>query len=102
MIYPELITGTILIITGFLVKKFPDLIAGYNSLTDTQKKKVNIDGLSSMMRNYLIAIGILVILIGLVMSILEVKQHYSIMIISLVIVFAVIFMISKSQKYYRP
>ena len=102
MIYPELITGTILIITGFLVKKFPDLIAGYNSLTDTQKKKVNIDGLSSMMRNYLIAIGILVILIGLVMSILEVKQHYSIMITSLIIVFAVIFMISKSQKYYRP
>lgn len=102
MIYPELITGTILIITGFLVKKFPDLIAGYNSLTDTQKKKVNIDGLSSMMRNYLIAIGILVILIGLVMSILEVKQHYSIMITSLVIVLAVIFMISKSQKYYRP
>ena len=102
MFYPELITGTILIITGFLVKKFPDLIAGYNSLTDTQKKKVNIDGLSSMMRNYLIAIGILVILIGLVMSILEVKQHYSIMITSLVIVLAVIFMISKSQKYYRP
>ena len=102
MIYPELITGTILIITGFLVKKFPDLIAGYNSLTDAQKKKVNIDGLSSMMRNYLIAIGILVILIGLVMSILEVKQHYSIMITSLVIVLAVIFMISKSQKYYRP
>ncbi len=102
MIYPELITGTILIITGFLVKKFPDLIAGYNSLTDTQKKKVNIDGLSSMMRNYLIAIGILVILIGLVMTILEVKQHYSIMITSLVIVLAVIFMISKSQKYYRP
>jgi uncharacterized membrane protein len=102
MNYPELITGTILIITGFLVKKFPDLIAGYNSLTDTQKKKVNIDGLSSMMRNYLIAIGILVILIGLVMSILEIKQHYSIMIISLVIVLAVIFMISKSQKYYRP
>ncbi len=102
MNYPELITGTILIITGFLVKKFPDFIAGYNSLTDTQKKKVNIDGLSSMMRNYLIAIGILVIIIGLVMSILEIKQHYSIIIISLVIVLAVIFMISKSQKYYRP
>jgi hypothetical protein len=102
MFYAELITGTILIVTGYLVKKFPDLIAGYNTLSDSQKKKVSIDGLSSMMRNYLIVTGILVILIGLVMTILEIKQHYSIMIISLVIVLAVIFMISKSQKYYKP
>jgi uncharacterized membrane protein len=102
MFFPELITGTILIVTGFLVKIFPDLIAGHNTLSSEQKKKVNIKGLSSMMKHYLIILGILVIIIGLVTSLIEMKQHYSILITSFLIILGVVLMISKSQKFYKP
>ncbi len=101
MFFPELITGAILIITGVLVKLFPDLIAGYNTLSEAQKKKVNIDGLSTMMKNYLIFLGILVVVFGIVSKQIGMKQQYSIIITSLIIVLVVFLMISKAQKFYK-
>lgn len=101
MFFPELITGAILIITGVLVKLFPDLIAGYNTLSEAQKKKVNIDGLSTMMKNYLIFLGILVVVFGIVSKQIGMKQQYSIIITSLIIVLVVFLMINKAQKFYK-
>jgi hypothetical protein len=46
------ITGIIPIVIGFLVKAAPNLIADYNTMTKEQKKKVDIDGLSSLLNNY--------------------------------------------------
>ena len=40
MIYAQLLTGFILIIVGFLVKKYPMLIAGYNTMSKTEKAKI--------------------------------------------------------------
>ena len=59
MITMNLIVGGFLILMGFLVKKFPDMIAGYNTMSEAQKKNVDIEGLSSMMRNALILMGLL-------------------------------------------
>jgi hypothetical protein len=53
--------GGILIVCGFLVKAFPGLIAGYNSMSEKQKENVDIKGLSSCMRNGLVAIGLVII-----------------------------------------
>lgn len=53
-----LITGLSLIGVGFLVKSSPNLIAGYNTLSEERKRKIDIDGLSTFMRNGLIAIGL--------------------------------------------
>jgi hypothetical protein len=53
--------GGILIICGFLVKAFPDLIAGYNTMSETKKANVDIKGLSLFMRNTLVIIGLVVI-----------------------------------------
>lgn len=58
-----LIIGAVMIISGFLVKSYPNLIAGYNTLPEYQKKNVDIKGLSTFMRNGFILIG-LVIIIG--------------------------------------
>ncbi len=52
--------GLFLILIGFLVKKYPDLIAGYNSLSEEQKRNVDIDGLSTLMRNSFIGMGLIV------------------------------------------
>jgi len=47
---------------GFLVKSTPDLIAGYNTMPKDKKKNVNIEGLSTFMRNGLITIGLSIII----------------------------------------
>jgi hypothetical protein len=47
----NLIIGLLMIGIGFLVKLFPNLIAGYNTMSQYAKKNVNSDGLSSYMRN---------------------------------------------------
>jgi len=53
--------GLFFIGLGFLVKAFPDLIAGYNTMSKEQKANVDIQGLSSFMRNVLIVIGLVII-----------------------------------------
>lgn len=61
MIMTSWLIGGILIVCGFLAKAFPNLIAGYNTMSKEQKEKVDIKGLSSFMRNSLITIGLVVI-----------------------------------------
>jgi len=53
--------GLFFIGLGFLLKAFPDLIAGYNTMTKEQKANVDIRGLSTFMRNVLILIGLVII-----------------------------------------
>ncbi len=57
-----LIVGLFMIVIGFFVKSAPDLIAGYNTLPKDKKKNVDIDGLSTFMRNGLISIGLTIII----------------------------------------
>lgn len=99
MLFAELLTGIILIICGFLVKEFPDLIAGYNTLTKEQKKKVDIDGLSLYMKNYLISIGCLVIIVGCILYSLNIKTSIKLLTTSAITVIGIIIMIIKAQKF---
>lgn len=55
------IIGVVFIALGFLGRVFPNLIAGYSTMTAEQKAKVDINGLSSFMRNGFIAMGALTI-----------------------------------------
>lgn len=57
----NLFVGLLLIGTGFLVKYNPNLIAGYNAMPKGKQKNVDIEGLSTHMRNGLIVIGVLII-----------------------------------------
>lgn len=58
MNYSDFIAGLILVVVGFLVVKFPMLIAGYNTMPKEKRDKVDIGGLSRMMRRWFICIGI--------------------------------------------
>ncbi len=53
-----LIVGFFLIGIGFLVKSAPDLIAGYNTMSEDKKKNVDIKALSTYLRNGVIVIGL--------------------------------------------
>lgn len=58
----HIIIGGFLIGLGFLVKAYPMLIAGYNTMPEEQRKNVDVDGLSSMMRNHMTGMGLLLII----------------------------------------
>lgn len=58
----NLIVGLFMIGIGFLVKSAPDLIAGYNTMSKDKKKNLDIEGLSTFMRNGLITIGLSIII----------------------------------------
>ena len=99
MLFSSFLIGVILIICGFLVKKHPNLIAGYNTLSEDDKEKVDIENLSSMMKRALITIGTLTIVMGLIMSIIKVKEHYGLLITSSIVVLGVIIMIISAKKF---
>lgn len=58
----HIIVGLFLIAMGFLVRKFPILIAGYNTMSKEEKKNVDVDGLSRTMRNGMITMGLSIII----------------------------------------
>ena len=101
MIIPELIAGIILMIAGLLVKPFPNLIAGYNTLTKADKEKIDIKRLSVFMRNTLVGPGIVVVLIGIIMNLLEIKPHYSILISSTIIVVTIFYIAFKGSSFLK-
>ena len=46
---PVLIIAAVLFVLGMLVRKYPNLIAGYNTMTAEQKKNVDVKRLSNFM-----------------------------------------------------
>lgn len=60
----NLITGALLIGLGFIVKKYPELIAGYNTMPKEQKERFNIKGYSMLMKKSFIIVGVLIVLFG--------------------------------------
>jgi uncharacterized membrane-anchored protein len=98
MLFAESLTGIILIICGILVKYNPNLIAGYNTLSEADKKKVDIKQLSMYMHNGLIIIGAVSIISSIVMYFLEVKESYRLMTISALILIGVLYFSLNSTK----
>jgi len=57
-----LIVSVLLVALGFLVKAFPMLIAGYNTMNPKERAQVDIKGLSSLIRNVFIIMGLSILL----------------------------------------
>lgn len=98
MLFAETLTGIILIICGILVKLNPNLIAGYNTLSEADKKKVDIKRLSMYMHNGLIIIGSVSIILSIAMFFLDVKETYRLMVITGFIVLGVLYLALNSSK----
>lgn len=68
MIFSQVITSFTLIVCGLLVEKYPNLIAGYNTMSSAEKERVNISALSSFLKQLLISLGgITLIIYGLLL-----------------------------------
>jgi hypothetical protein len=57
----NLIFGLLIIGSGFLVKAFPDTIAGYSTMSKEEKKNVDIKRASTFIRNGYIITGLTII-----------------------------------------
>jgi len=58
----NLIFGLLIIGTGFLVKAYPNTLAGFNTMSKEQKKNVDIEEASTFFRNGFIIIGLITII----------------------------------------
>lgn len=99
MLFAELLTGIILIFCGLLVKYNPNFIAGYNTMNEKEKESIDVTKLSTMMRNYLVCVGVLVIVIGILLFLLNVKQSIRLMSISGIVILGVMLMVFNSQSF---
>ena len=69
-----LIIGLFFIGIGFLVKSYPDLIAGYNTMPKEKKKNVDIVGLSTFMKRVSIVMGVSIIILSLFIEVFNLKE----------------------------
>ena len=98
MDYVSIGIGLLLIGSGFLVKKYPSLIAGYNTMSEEQQKNVDIEGLSTLMRNSLIFMGLLVAVLPYIFTFFGMKSLADSSI--LIGMFGVLpFLLIRAQKY---
>ncbi len=94
----HLITGLIFIGLGFLIRVYPGMIAGYNTMPAEKKKNIDIDGLSRYMRNVMIIMGLATILLYLVFRWIG-WIYLANMVILLVVLVGSVILFLTSQKY---
>ncbi len=90
--------GLIEIGAGFLVRSYPDLIAGYNTMPPERKKNVDIEGLSRFMRNCLVAMGLATIVTPGLLAALGLSGMAKIF-IALPTLAGTVYILIKAQKY---
>ena len=92
-----LIIAAVLFVLGMLVRKYPNLIAGYNTMTAEQKKNV-----SNFMRRSLCVIAVLMIVSYFVMVAMSVNEKaVSVVSTMLIPIIGSIYMVVKAQRYDR-
>lgn len=97
-VFIHTLTGAFLIVVGLLVKRFPMLIAGYNTLPAEKKKNVDVEGLSSFMRRHLVIIGALWSLLAVILT-LTCQQDALPVIYMIYVPVYVVWMIVRSQRF---
>lgn len=64
MLWTDLITGAILMLTGWAVYKFPMMISGVNTMSKKRLAKVDLEGLKLAFRNVFLICGGAIVLLG--------------------------------------
>lgn len=98
MDYSVFLTGILFIGLGFLVKAFPNLLAGYNTMSKKEKANVDIENLSSFARKSLVGVGLTLIFAELAIHFLSLTEWADYVNFP-IIIGGVIFMLIGAQKY---
>ena len=98
MIFGGLLTGRILIVLGLAVKKCPDLLAGYNTLSKEKKVEINIDKLTTITKITLVTTGGCVMFISLLLNAFEIKESIRLYTIYDLVLFNIIYIMIQSNR----
>jgi len=98
----HLITGLIFIALGFLIRVYPGMISGYNTMSAEKKKNIDIEGLTRFMRNGLILMGLAIILLYLVLRWIDWSYLANMVIILVVLTGSVILFLTSGKYDHNP
>jgi hypothetical protein len=94
----EYLIGLVFIGLGFLVGAFPDLLAGYNTMSEEEKVNVDREGLRKYARKSLILVGVVLIAAQYVLKSIG-KMHIANYVLFPIILIGVMALILGAQKF---
>jgi len=99
MLFVETLIGFIFIICGLLVKKSPNLIAGYSTMSAEEKKDIDIKKFSTFLHNGLIIIGTLLIIASVIFYFIEITLLYRLLVDVIIIFFGLFYTLINAPKH---
>ena len=99
MIWTDLIIGAILMLTGWLVYKFPMLISGVNTMSKKRLAKVDLDGLKLAYRNVFLICGGVMLLFGGISTLVYIPMGVHLIVLVVVILALVIACVGLSSRF---
>ena len=90
---PNLIIGTFFIVLSIIISTFPNTIAGYNTLSNEEKKKIKVKQLAKFVFKVVFSVGIIIIIGNYIFTWLKVPYlnyifHPILYILMLIILFS--------------
>ena len=99
MIWTDLIIGAILMLTGWLVYKFPMLISGVNTMSKKRLAKVDLEGLKLAYRNVFLICGGAMLLFGGLSTLVQIPMGVHLIVLVVVILALVIACFVFNKRY---
>ena len=98
MLIACLIIGLLFIGLGFLTRRYPGLIAGYNTMSAEKKKNVDIVKISALLRSGFIVIGAVIITCPFIFKLARIEEFTPLAILAVILAGTVV-IIAKCRKY---
>ena len=99
MFWTDLITGVILMLSGWLVYRFPMLISGVNTMSKKRLAKVDLDGLKRAFRNVFLICGATMLLLGGLSTMVHVPLGVHLIVLVVVMMALVVACMLLSKRY---
>ncbi len=99
MFWMNLITGAILMLTGWAVYKFPMLISGVNTMSKKRLAQVNLEGLKRDYRNVFLVSGGVLVVFGGISTFVTISMGAHLVAFSVVLVALVVLCMLLSRKH---
>ena len=99
MFWTDLITGVILMLSGWLVYKFPMMISGVNTMSKKRLAKVDLDGLKRAFRNVFLICGATMLLLGGLSTMVHVPMGVHLIVLVVVMMALVVACMLLSRRY---
>ena len=99
MVWTDLIIGVILMLSGWLVYRFPMMISGVNTMSKKRLAKVNLEGLKRDYRNAFLICGGVMMLLGGISTLVYIPMGVHLVVLTVVILAIVVACVLLGRKH---